>query len=331
MDRPPERRPTRSAPGSSPPVEHGPLLPVESGRRIVQVLVVLVAALSVGLALSGPRAVAYPALVRQNLELKDRMQEVEHRMQEVDRILERLRLYDAQIRSLADAAGPSGPIPSEAMSNGGILEYYQDLEEEVRVHDATMGVSDGLPMDGPEPGPIPEGFLRPAESWASGVAERVSEFVDLFEMSEAELTALMADLETLRAIHLALPNTWPADGALTSGFGWRRDPYYRSMRFHSGVDVAGPTGEPVFAAADGLVASSEYTQGYGNMIIIDHGFGISTLYAHCSRREVRVGDRVEAGDRIGRIGSTGRSTGPHLHFELHIDGSAHDPLKYLPR
>lgn len=283
--------------------------------------------LALGVLLAWPRAAAYPAVVAQNLELKEQLRQVDDRMSEVERIMERLRLYDAQLRSLTEATGEHGPLPPlEAMSNAGVLEYYQDVEEESGHHGAIL-TSDDVLGDGP----IELGMLRPADAWAEGIAKRVHEFVDLFEMSEADLAALMADLETLRAIHQALPGVWPAEGVLTSGFGWRRDPLRRYTKFHSGIDIAAGSGTSLFAVADGTVVRSEYTNGYGNVIEIDHGFGIETKYAHCSRRKVRAGDRVERGDYIGTMGSTGRSTGPHLHFELRIDGSAHDPLKYLPR
>lgn len=325
MDRPDPRPSGRSA------IRVDPTRPPdERGRWLILGLLAAILMLLGAVALSGPRATAYPALVRQNLELKEKLSQVEHRMAEVDRILERLRLYDAQLRSLTDArGGAGGPVPRDALANGGMLDYYQGLEDEVAAHGASLTEAGDLLPDGP--GPVPDGLLRPAESWAGDLATRVGDFVDLFVLGEAELTALMADLETLRAIHLALPGTWPADGLLSSGFGWRRDPYGRRLAFHSGIDVAADVGEPVYVAADGVVLASDYEGAYGNMVLVEHGFGISTLYAHLSRRLVKAGDRVAAGDEIGRVGNTGRSTGPHLHFELHIDGHAQDPLKYLPR
>ena len=123
---------------------------------------------------------------------------------------------------------------------------------------------------------------------------------------------------------------WPADGDKTSGFGPRVHPIFGSVRQHNGIDLDGDTGDRVRAARSGEVILAGEKGGFGNTIVIYHGLGYSTLYAHLSRIEVSVGQNVASGDRIGAIGSTGWSTGPHLHFELRIDGRAVDPTPYLP-
>lgn len=115
---------------------------------------------------------------------------------------------------------------------------------------------------------------------------------------------------------------WPVTGTVTSLFGGRRR--------HSGLDIAAPRNTPVLAAADGEVTySGNGLRGYGNLVVIDHGQGVVTLYAHNRRNLVRRGDRVRRGERIARVGSTGHSTGPHVHFEVQIDGRRVDPRKYL--
>ena len=123
---------------------------------------------------------------------------------------------------------------------------------------------------------------------------------------------------------------WPADGEKTSGFGPRVHPIFGSVRQHNGIDLDGDTGDRVRAARSGEVILAGERGGFGNTIVIYHGLGYSTLYGHLSRIEVSEGQNVESGDRIGAIGSTGWSTGPHLHFELRIDGRAVDPTPYLP-
>ena len=123
---------------------------------------------------------------------------------------------------------------------------------------------------------------------------------------------------------------WPADGEKTSGFGPRVHPVYGDVRLHQGIDIDGDTGDRVRAARSGEVILAGSRSGYGNTVVVYHGLGYSTLYAHLSRISVTVGDQVSSGDRIGSIGSTGLSTGPHLHFELRIDGEAVDPIPYLP-
>ena len=123
---------------------------------------------------------------------------------------------------------------------------------------------------------------------------------------------------------------WPADGVKTSGFGPRIHPIYGSVRQHQGIDLDGNTGDPVRAARSGEVILAGSRSGYGNTIVIYHGLGYSTLYGHLSSIAVEVGDQVVSGERIGAVGSTGLSTGPHLHFELRIDGRAVDPSPFLP-
>ena len=123
---------------------------------------------------------------------------------------------------------------------------------------------------------------------------------------------------------------WPADGEKTSGFGPRVHPIFGTVRQHNGIDLGGDTGDRVRAARSGEVILAGERGGFGNTIVIYHGLGYSTLYAHLSRIEVSEGQNVQSGDRIGAIGSTGWSTGPHLHFELRIDGGAVDPTPFLP-
>ncbi|MFC1544831.1 M23 family metallopeptidase, partial [Gemmatimonadota bacterium] len=118
---------------------------------------------------------------------------------------------------------------------------------------------------------------------------------------------------------------------ITSTFGRRKDPITGMQRFHSGIDLDGETGDPVYAAGAGKVVFSGERSGYGKMIIIDHGHGLNTYYGHCSRLFTANGERVNRGAVIARIGSTGRSSGSHLHFETRKHGRQFDPLLTLPR
>lgn len=121
----------------------------------------------------------------------------------------------------------------------------------------------------------------------------------------------------------------PVQGRRSSGFGMRVHPISRTRRMHNGVDWAAPSGTPIVAAGDGKVISASYINGYGNTVIIDHGGNVSTLYAHCSRIHVKVGQTVKQGQRIAAVGSTGYSTGPHLHFEVRVNGKPVNPLSRL--
>ena len=129
------------------------------------------------------------------------------------------------------------------------------------------------------------------------------------------------------------PTTRPVNGRLTSGFGWRRNPWGGSgSQMHTGVDIAAPTGTAIRATGGGTVIfSGWHTGGYGNKVIIDHGMGIQTVYAHNSSNLVTVGQQVNRGDTIARVGSTGRSTGPHVHYEVLVNGTAVNPNQFFLR
>jgi murein DD-endopeptidase MepM/ murein hydrolase activator NlpD len=116
---------------------------------------------------------------------------------------------------------------------------------------------------------------------------------------------------------------------MASGFGYRSDPFTKARKMHKGMDFTAPTGTPVFATGDGMIQRADNTaSGFGNHIVISHGFGYETLYAHLSRYNKRVGQRVNRGDIIGFVGSTGRSEGPHCHYEVHKDGNVVNPINF---
>lgn len=145
---------------------------------------------------------------------------------------------------------------------------------------------------------------------------------DLFTMAESRL------LES-RLKALLIPNSAPVDGAVGSGFGFRLDPFSGHSALHTGLDFPADTGTPILAAAGGMVRLTEFHPAYGNMVEIDHGNGISTRYGHMSEVLVRVGDTVGRSDVIGLAGSTGRSTGTHLHYEVRQNGRAIDPVYFM--
>jgi murein DD-endopeptidase MepM/ murein hydrolase activator NlpD len=123
---------------------------------------------------------------------------------------------------------------------------------------------------------------------------------------------------------------WPLHGAITSGFGWRTHPIFGTREFHTGIDIAGRWGTPIVAAYWGTVRYVGWKGGNGEIVIVDHGHGIETAYSHLSATTVKPGEVVEEGQEIGRTGSTGWSTGPHLFFEVYVDGSPRNPTGFLP-
>ncbi|AOL93341.1 M23 family metallopeptidase [Porphyrobacter sp. LM 6] len=129
---------------------------------------------------------------------------------------------------------------------------------------------------------------------------------------------------------ISVPSRMPLEGAaLTSGFGMRDHPVLGGRRQHQGIDLAAPTGTPVYATADGVVGRADWYSSYGLYISINHGASMETRYAHLSRLAVAAGDNIKKGDLIGYVGSTGRSTGPHLHYEVRVEGLAVNPIPYM--
>jgi murein DD-endopeptidase MepM/ murein hydrolase activator NlpD len=125
------------------------------------------------------------------------------------------------------------------------------------------------------------------------------------------------------------PSLWPVVGTLTAGFGERLDPFSGEGAFHTGVDISSQYGTAVRATADGVVTGAEEHVGYGRLVVLDHGFGVTTFYGHLSAFNVTPGQRVNRGDVIGYVGVSGRSTGPHVHYEVRINGAPVNPMRYL--
>ncbi|NPV69990.1 MAG: peptidoglycan DD-metalloendopeptidase family protein [Firmicutes bacterium] len=172
-----------------------------------------------------------------------------------------------------------------------------------------------------------------AEVSRSGAAlRRQGLFEGLIEearLREQSLTQALNDLQETVAFLRVKPSIWPTLGAVTSRFGFRRSPITRSRDFHEGLDIGAPYGAPVAAAGDGVVVYAGWHGGLGRTIIIDHGYGMRTWYGHCLRLAAKVGQKVERGQVIGQVGSSGSSTGPHLHFQLTLNGKCVDPEDFI--
>lgn len=145
----------------------------------------------------------------------------------------------------------------------------------------------------------------------------------------ASVKALRARIDEERRIFRATPNIWPVNGYLTSHFGPRLSPIYGYEQSHKGMDIAGPSGTPVRATADGTVRVAGWGGGYGRVVVIDHGYGFSTRYGHNRQILVKSGDRVTRGQIIALMGETGNATGPHVHYEVWHNGRAMNPGKFM--
>jgi murein DD-endopeptidase MepM/ murein hydrolase activator NlpD len=160
--------------------------------------------------------------------------------------------------------------------------------------------------------------------------EKISELMAQIDADTEHLSDLEAKLLQKTVLKDTLPNSSPVNVAFnSSSFGWRLDPFNGHKAFHEGLDFMASVGTPIYASARGIVSAAEQTPDYGKIVKIDHGLGVETRYAHASLLLVHAGDRVEKGQKIAEVGSSGRSTGPHLHYEIRLDGNPLDPRKYL--
>ncbi|MGE0846414.1 MAG: M23 family metallopeptidase [Flavobacteriaceae bacterium] len=200
----------------------------------------------------------------------------------------------------------------------GVAERYDRLAKVAR--------SAGASVPAPLPSASPEAMGGPFIP-VSGVLERASYVDTSIDRLAAQLNQL-AVLET-KVRRLPVRKPFDTDAAVTSAFGTRRDPFLNRLAFHSGIDFRADRGTPVHATAAGRVIHAGRMGGYGLMVEIDHGNGMTTRYGHMSSIAVKVGDRVVPHTVVGKVGSTGRSTGPHLHYETRVDGDAVDPTRYL--
>ena len=158
-------------------------------------------------------------------------------------------------------------------------------------------------------------------------AESVQDY-DFLRSANA-LALLSSPARRIRPV-ASIPNLWPVDGRLIGGFGPRQDPFSgEGSEFHKGVDISGIVGTPVHVTADGIVRFAEMESTFGRLVVIDHGGGIETWYAHMSRLYVHTGQEVRRGELIGAVGVTGRVTAPHLHYEVHVNGRPMNPYQYL--
>lgn len=213
----------------------------------------------------------------------------------------RLRQFDTKLRVMADLDGVV--YPEQIMGIGGENpEPFNPMESELSFQDQAL-----------------------ISSMKTGIARLKTE-ASIQERSFQELVEYLEDQKSLLA---STPAIWPVRGWKTSGFGYRTSPFTGRRELHKGVDVATRTGTPIIAPADGLVLFTGREGGFGNMIVIDHGYGIITKFAHCSTIEAKVGQKVKRGDIVARVGNTGRSTGPHMHYEVAVNGVPVNPMRYI--
>ncbi len=179
-------------------------------------------------------------------------------------------------------------------------------------------------------GGLGKASAEPSEIYSDPLRELELDTEKIDELIRREMSVEEAfrELANIKTVDMVKPDIWPVVGVITSGYGWRVIGGRRE--FHTGIDISAPYGTPVSAAADGRVVYAGWIRGYGYTVIIYHGYGFATLYAHLSSLSVSYGDRVVKAQIIGRVGNTGRSFGPHLHYEVIRYGMRQNPIAYLP-
>jgi len=230
----------------------------------------------------------------------------------------RMMRLDAQSERLAKLAGEKSLAQDSATGSEKSPKSLPKPELGSPVSSLTGTANRGGPLV--RSGPLSEMELQ----------AKIAELMNRIEFSTEQLSSIEAKLLQQSVLKDTLPNSSPVAAAFnSSSFGWRIDPFNGHKAFHEGLDFTAAAGTPIFAAAGGIVSTAEQTPDYGKLVKIDHGSGLETRYAHASRLYVRAGERVEKGQKIAEVGSTGRSTGPHLHYEIRLAGNPLDPRKYL--
>lgn len=242
-------------------------------------------------------------LREENLALQGQLKTIRERIDHIGSTLDRVERFDQKLRALtllSDpqrnlAMGPTEQQPGTGVPAGGDNQFAHATAQETPVA-------------------------------LTSRLDRLSAEATRQEQNLQELQAYFQDQKSLLA---SIPSIWPTRGWVTSDFGQRLDPYTADKVMHAGLDIAAPHGKEVEAPSDGTVVFAGLEGGYGNVLVIDHGYGIKTRYGHLSQLLVKAGDKVVRGQKVALVGNTGRSTGPHLHYEVRVNGVAQNPRKFI--
>lgn len=250
----------------------------------------------------------------ENYKLRQELQLIRNKVDSMETTVERVRNYAKKLQILTGQTDKGeGELPQ------GPLDLEMDRVPASKGGDRRSKLV--LPVD-PEIGQFTGGLA---------LVDRMDKLQNVGLTTETNLSRLQVYLLAQSAIAAATPSLLPIAGWVSSPFGYRRHPYDGSYRLHSGVDIAAEPGTPVRAPAPGLVIFSGYREGYGKVVVVDHGYSISTVFAHNSRLFVNSGVRVKRGETIAEVGSTGHSTGPHLHYEVRKNGVPVNPVTFFSR
>ncbi|MGZ3604847.1 MAG: peptidoglycan DD-metalloendopeptidase family protein, partial [Thermodesulfobacteriota bacterium] len=214
------------------------------------------------------------------------------------------------------------------------LSKLKDFDKRIRIIanlEKGQETSPNMGMGGASPSDVREKLK--AEKDDTGLAQQMRSDVDRLKSEatsqEESLSELEKLLQTKREMLASTPSIWPVQGWVTSSFGFRTNPFTGLNQMHEGLDISNRVGTPIIAPADGIVSDTGSDYGHGNVVVISHGFGITSRYNHLSKIYVKAGQKVKRGDKIAEIGLTGKTTGPHLHYEVRVNGIPVNPVRYI--
>lgn len=240
--------------------------------------------------------------------------------------------YDELVRRRQAALGELAGQKAAAMRLRDRVRLLGDEAGRIASFNAKLGVMLDRPQDRGDRGGMAAPRL-PATIVDGDLGRRLFDFLDglgnRLAVEEVEQQELARSLLERKLEFQAKPSLWPTRGYITSGFGGRPSPFGRGGDFHNGVDIKAPMGSPVLAAGAGRVIEAGVMSGYGLRIVVSHDFGLETVYAHLKKIEVKPGQEVRRGERIGLSGNSGRTTGAHLHYEVHAGGTPVNPRQYM--
>ncbi|MGC3997809.1 MAG: M23 family metallopeptidase [Anaeromyxobacter sp.] len=239
------------------------------------------------------------ALKEENNQLRSQILVVQEKVAHISATLDRVERFDAKLRTA--------------------VTQLQDPERNLAIG----------PVGNPEADPSIPGPAPAAEGKLTALPGKLTSLESEASRQEQSLRELQEYFDDQRSLMASTPSIWPTRGWVTSDFGTRMDPYTAERKMHQGLDIASPHGQPVFAPSDGTVVFAGVEGGYGNVLVIDHGYGVKTRYGHLAQILVHLGDRVQRGQKVGAVGNTGRSTGPHLHYEVRVNGIPENPRKFI--
>jgi murein DD-endopeptidase MepM/ murein hydrolase activator NlpD len=261
----------------------------------------------------------------ETIERREQVASFQETLNFVDAQLARLQEFERKARIIANLPGSAGTGGEEvtAVGNSAAAAPPPAQESESGLAEPTGGAPQATSRV-PQPAPA-----APEDERVSLLRQGAEYLGVVAESQEASLEDLVKGLESKRHRLASSPSIWPTKGWLTSRYGYRTSPFTGRQQFHAGLDIAGARGTDVVATARGKVVFSGKRGPLGNSLIIDHGYGVRTQYGHIEDVYVKRGQKVERGDKIATLGNSGRSTGPHLHYVVEVNGKTRNPLDYI--